>query len=63
VGLFRLVMGQLFFFNTPVVLNLNKMHILKFDSSKLLTYPLNTVYKNQALTVTENIKFLGMHMD
>jgi len=30
--------------------------------SKLLTYPLNTVYNNRALTVSENIKFLGMHL-
>jgi len=39
------------------------MHIVKFASSKLLTYPLNTVYNNQALTVTENIKLLGIHLD
>ena len=32
-------------------------------SSKLLNYPLNIVYNNRALTVTENIKFLGMHLD
>jgi hypothetical protein len=38
------------------------MNIVKFASSKLLTYPLNTVYDNQALTVTENIKLLGMHL-
>jgi len=36
---------------------------VKFASSKLLTYPLNIVYNNRALTFTENIKFLGMHMD
>jgi hypothetical protein len=28
-----------------------------------LTYPLNIVYNNRALTVTENIKFLGMHLN
>jgi hypothetical protein len=39
------------------------MPILKLASSKLRTYPLNTVYNNRALTVTENIKFLGMHLD
>jgi hypothetical protein len=44
-------------------LNLNQKHIIKFASSKLLTYPLNTVYKNQALTVTKNIKFLCMELD
>ena len=51
------------FQNNQLVLNLNKMHIVIFASSKLLTYPLNTVYNNQALTVTENIKFLGMCLD
>ena len=39
------------------------MHILKFASSKLPTYPLNIVYNNQALTVSENTKFLGKHLD
>ena len=28
-----------------------------------MTYALNTVYNNQALTVTENIKFLGVYLD
>ena len=28
-----------------------------------LTYPLNIVYNNRALTVTENINFLGMHLN
>jgi hypothetical protein len=44
-------------------LNLNKLHIIKFAYCKLLTYPLNTVHNIQVLTVTENIKFLGMHLD
>jgi hypothetical protein len=39
------------------------MHIINFASSKLLTYPLNIVYKNRAFTVSESIKFLGMHLD
>jgi len=41
------------------------MHIVKFASSKLLIYPLHTAYNNRALTtsITENIKFLGMHLD
>jgi len=51
------------FWNNQLVLNLNKFHIVKFASSKLLTYPLNTVCNIQALTVSENIKFLGMHLD
>ena len=46
-----------------MVLNLNKTHIVKFASSKLLTYPLHIAYNTQALTVTENIKFLDMHLD
>jgi hypothetical protein len=51
------------FQNDQLVLNLNKTHVVKFASSKLLTYPLNIVYNNRALAVTENIKFLGMHLD
>ena len=39
------------------------MHIVKFASSKLLIYPLHTAKNNRALTITENIKFLGMHLD
>ena len=54
---------SIWFQNNQVVLNLNKMHIVKFASSKLLTYPLNIAHNNQALTVSENIKFLGMHLD
>jgi len=44
-------------------MNLNMMHTVKIVSSKLLTYPVNNSYNNQALTVTENIKFLGRHLD
>ena len=51
------------FQNNQLVLNLNKTHIVKFASSKLLTYPLNTAYNNRALTDTKNIKFLGMRLD
>jgi len=51
------------FHTNQLVLNLINLHIVKFASSKLLTYPWNTVYNIQALTVTENIKFLGMHLD
>jgi hypothetical protein len=49
--------------NNQLALNLNKMHIVKFVSSKLLTYPLNMVHNNQALTVSKNIKLLGVHLD
>ena len=51
------------FQNNQLILNLNKTHIIKFTSSKLLTYPLKIAYNNRALTVTENIKFLGMLLD
>ena len=51
------------FQNNQLVLNLNKTNIVKFASSNLVTYPLNIVHNNQALTVSENIKFLGMHLD
>jgi len=46
-----------------LVLKLNMMYIVIIASSKLLTYPMNKAYNNRALTVTKNIKFLGMHMD
>jgi hypothetical protein len=54
---------SIWFQNNQLVLNLNKMCTVKFASSKLLTYPLNFVYNNRGLTVTENIKFLGMHLN
>jgi len=54
---------SIWFQNNQLVLNLNKMHIVKFASSKLLTHPLNIAYNNRALTVTENIKFLGMRLN
>jgi len=34
------------FQNNQLVLNLNKIHTLKFASSKLLTFPLNIAYNN-----------------
>jgi hypothetical protein len=37
--------------------------MVKFTSSKSITCPLHTVYNNQALNVTEIVKFLGMHLD
>ena len=54
---------SIWFQNNQFVLNLNMMHIVKIISSKLLTYPMNNVYNNQALTVTENVKCLGRHLD
>jgi hypothetical protein len=51
------------FQNNQLVLNLNTTHISNLASSKLLTYALNTEYNNRAVTVAENIKFLGLHLD
>jgi len=51
------------FQNTQLILNLNKMHTVKFTSSKCLTYPWHIAYNSQALTVTENTKYLGMHLN
>jgi len=48
------------FQNNQLVL---KTHIVKFTSSKLLTYPLHNAYNSWTLTVSENITFLGMHLD
>ena len=53
---------SIWFQNNQSVLNLNKMHIVKFTSSKLLTYPLHIAYNNQVLNITEYVKFLGMHL-
>jgi len=50
------------FQNKQLVLNLNKTLIVKFTSSKFLTYPLHVAY-NRSLTITENIKLLDMHLD
>jgi len=46
-----------------LILNFKKTHIVKLTSSKFLTYPLHIPHENQALIITENIKFLGMHVD
>jgi len=50
------------FQNNQSVLNLNKMYIVKFTSSKFLIYQLNIAYNSWAVRVTENIKCLGMHL-
>jgi hypothetical protein len=39
------------------------MQLIKFTSSKSSSYPLHVSYNNQALTDTENIKFLGVYLD
>ena len=49
--------------NNQLLLNLNKMLIVKCASSKFLTYPLYIAYNNWAYTIIENIKFLIMHLD
>jgi hypothetical protein len=49
--------------NNQLVLNVNKTHLVKFASSKSPSYPLHVSYNKQALTVTENIKFLGLYLD
>jgi hypothetical protein len=51
------------FQNNHLVLNLKKMHVIKFTTAKALEYPLHTVYNNQDLNIDENVKFLGMHLD
>jgi hypothetical protein len=51
------------FQNNQLVLNLNKMQLIKFISSKSSAYPLRVSYNNQAHTVAENIKFLGVCLD
>ena len=51
------------FQNNRLVLNLNKIHMVKFTSIETPVYPLHTTYNNEDLNVTENVKFLGMYLD
>jgi hypothetical protein len=51
------------FQNNQLVLNLSKTRMVKFNSSKSITYPLHFAYNNQAVNTTETVKFLGMHVD
>jgi hypothetical protein len=46
-----------------LALNTNKIHIVKFTSSKALIYPLNIIHVDQTLAVAETIKFLDLHWD
>jgi len=48
------------FQNNQLVL---KTHIVKFVSCKVLTYPLHNACNIRAFTISENIIFLGMHLD
>ncbi|GFG38975.1 hypothetical protein Cfor_07998 [Coptotermes formosanus] len=51
------------FQNNQLVLNLNKTHLVKFISFKSPSYPLYVSYNKHALTVIENIRFLGLYLD
>jgi hypothetical protein len=51
------------FQNNQLVLNLSKTHLVKFASSKSPSYPLHVSYNKQAISVTANIKFLGLYLD
>ena len=46
-----------------LVLNKNKTPIINFSPAKTLTHTLNKIPDNQNLTLTESIKFLGMHLE
>ena len=46
-----------------LVLNQNKTFAINFPVAKTLTHTLNIILDNQNLTLTESIKFLGMHLD
>jgi len=37
--------------------------VLTFSLAKTLTYTLNIILHNQNITLTESIKFFGMHSD
>jgi hypothetical protein len=46
-----------------LVMNKNITFVINFPLDKTLTYTLNIILQNQNLTLTESIKFLGMHSD
>jgi hypothetical protein len=46
-----------------LVLNTNKIYIVKFTSSKALTYPLNIIHVFKIHAIAETIKFLDLHWD
>jgi len=46
-----------------IVLNKNKTFAINFSVAKTLNHTLNIILHNQKLTLTESIKFFGMHLD
>jgi hypothetical protein len=46
-----------------LVLNTNKTYTVKFLSYKAPIYPLHLIYADKTLSVTDTIKFLGLHLD
>jgi hypothetical protein len=46
-----------------LVLNTNKKYTVKFFSYKAPVYPLHLIRADQTLSVTDTIKFLGLHLD
>jgi hypothetical protein len=57
----NLVMNSIskWFQNNQLVLNLEKMHAIKFTTPKALDYPVHIEYNDQDLNIDENVKFLG----
>jgi hypothetical protein len=51
------------FHNNNLVLNLGKMHLVKFTIPKALEYTLSITYNNLGLRADDNVKFLGMYLD
>jgi hypothetical protein len=51
------------FQNNQLVLNLEKMHVIKFTTPKALDYQLHIEYNDQDLNIDENVKFLGTYLD
>jgi hypothetical protein len=45
------------------VLNTNETYTVKFLSYKAPIYPLHLIDADQILSVTDTIKFLGLHLD
>jgi hypothetical protein len=61
----NVIMGRIYMWcrNNQLILNLEKMHEIKFITPKALDYSLHIVCNDQDLNFDENVKFLGVCLD
>ena len=60
---FLLQLTSKWFKINQLVLSTNKTYTIKFVSYKAPIYPLHLIDADQTLSVTDTIKFLGLHLD